>query len=272
MAPPTLCDLGNHESAPVARCDTAGPPPPPDGDPLSSRMTVMPEPPPASRRVPTRTLVLLVATLLALPLGASQAQTDEAEIPGKTFAAYEFGWYPIHFVDHFVDPLGDAWEVDGPGSVQTQNGMITIAQRRRRDDRRHAARRGARDRPLGDPAARPALRGDAHRLHGGRRAGPGRQPGLRLRRPQHRLRELPPDRAPGAVLHPEPARPVLRPAAAGDEPAQRLLAHLRRRGDAEPDLVVRRRRGARRPSVVPRRSPASRWRSGSSCRPSPARP
>jgi hypothetical protein len=89
-------------------------------------MTVMPEPAPRRPARATRALVVLVATLLALPLGASQAQTDEAEIPGKTFAAYEFGWYPIHFVDHFVDPLGEAWEVEGPGSVQTQNGMITI--------------------------------------------------------------------------------------------------------------------------------------------------
>ena len=77
-----------------------------------------------------RTLALLGCVLLALPLGASRAGTGvgegEAEIPGKTFAAYEFGWYPIAFVDHFVDPLGDAWEVEGPGSVQTQNGMLTI--------------------------------------------------------------------------------------------------------------------------------------------------
>lgn len=90
----------------------------------------MPVPAPRQSRRAARTLVLLAMSLFVVPLGASQsasqAQTDESEMPGKKFAAYEFGWYPIHFVDHFVDPLSDSWEVDGPGSVQTQNGMITI--------------------------------------------------------------------------------------------------------------------------------------------------
>jgi len=87
--------------------------------------------------------LVAAASLLVLPLGASQAQTEEAEVPGKTFAAYEFGWYPIHFVDHFVDPLGDAWEVAGPGSVQTQNGMLTIESQ-------------------GDATTGATLRGEAH--------------------------------------------------------------------------------------------------------------
>ena len=76
-----------------------------------------------------RSLVLVAtAVLLVLPLGASQAQTEGAWIPGKKFAAYEFGWYPIEFVDHFEpgDPLHNQWEVSGQGSVHPQNGMLTI--------------------------------------------------------------------------------------------------------------------------------------------------
>lgn len=68
------------------------------------------------------------ATALALlaPLAATQsASAEDARIPGKKFAAYEFGWYPISFVDHFDDPLAARWEVAGPGSVRTQRGMFT---------------------------------------------------------------------------------------------------------------------------------------------------
>jgi hypothetical protein len=65
--------------------------------------------------------------LLVLPLGASQAQSGEIPLTGKKFAAYEFGWYPIEFVDHFLaDRVSDHWEVSGRGSVRHLYGMLTI--------------------------------------------------------------------------------------------------------------------------------------------------
>ena len=272
---PPWRDLGKHEFSSRRRWHTGGPPAAVDGGLLSSRMTPMPVSAPRRPSRAARTLALLATALLALPLGASQAQTDEAEIPGKTFAAYEFGWYPIHFVDHFGRRRwATPGRSTGRAACTTQNGMLTIVQLRRRDDRRHAraARRHA-DRPLGDPAARPALRG--------RRTPTSRWPPSWSRPATRATTAAPATSASRASARPghrarfyvrQPARPVLRRPAAGDEPPQRLLAHLRRRGDAEPDLVVRRRRGARRPSAAPRRSPGSRWRSGCSCRPSPARP
>ena len=69
---------------------------------------------------------MAAAAVLVLPLSASQAQTDQTTVPGKTFAAYEYWWYPVDFVDHFVDPLGSQWEVEGPGDARTQNGMLTL--------------------------------------------------------------------------------------------------------------------------------------------------
>ena len=71
-------------------------------------------------------LALAAAAALVLPLDASQAQPDEATVPGKTFAAYEYGWYPIDFVDHFIDPLSNQWEVEGDGRAGTQHGMLTL--------------------------------------------------------------------------------------------------------------------------------------------------
>lgn len=85
---------------------------------------------PSIRRVSGRLIVAATAVALAaVPLGASQAQPDQSTVPGKDFAAYEFGWYPINFVDHFNDPLPSHWEVEGTengGSVGTQFGMFTI--------------------------------------------------------------------------------------------------------------------------------------------------
>ena len=52
-------------------------------------------------------------------------------MPGKTFAAYEYWWYPIDFVDHFIDPLDSQWEVKGRGVARTQNGMLTLMSRRK---------------------------------------------------------------------------------------------------------------------------------------------
>jgi hypothetical protein len=81
----------------------------------------------SNRRLSGRFLVALAAaTALVLPLDASQAQTDESTMPGKTFAAYEYWWYPIDFVDHFIDPLSSQWEVEGNGVARTQHGMLTL--------------------------------------------------------------------------------------------------------------------------------------------------
>jgi hypothetical protein len=86
-------------------------------------------PPRTARGVSARLLVVVSGLLLVLPLGASQAQSQRATVPGKTFAAYEYGWYPISLVDHFDGPLPDHWAVDGTddgGTVGTQHGMFTI--------------------------------------------------------------------------------------------------------------------------------------------------
>jgi hypothetical protein len=81
----------------------------------------------SNRRRSGRILVALAAAVaLVLQLDASQAQPEESTIPGKTFAAYEYWWYPIDFVDHFIDPLSSQWEVEGNGVARTQHGMLTL--------------------------------------------------------------------------------------------------------------------------------------------------
>ena len=86
----------------------------------------------SGRLLSGRLLVALAATAaLVLPLSSSQAQSDETTVPGKTFAAYEYWWYPIDFVDHFVDPLSSQWEVAGRGEALTQHGMLTLDSTRR---------------------------------------------------------------------------------------------------------------------------------------------
>ncbi len=86
----------------------------------------------SNRRLSGRILVALAATAaLVLPLDASQAQSDQTTVPGKTFAAYEYWWYPIDFVDHFIDPLSSQWEVEGSGDARTQNGMLTLMSTRK---------------------------------------------------------------------------------------------------------------------------------------------
>ena len=86
----------------------------------------------SSRHISGRILVALAAlAALVLPSSAGQAQTEQATVPGKTFAAYEYGWYPIDFVDHFIDPLSSQWEVAGRGDALTQHGMLTLDSTRR---------------------------------------------------------------------------------------------------------------------------------------------
>jgi hypothetical protein len=86
-------------------------------------------PPRTFRRAGRTAVAVATAAVLTLPLAASQAQGEQAQrIPGKKFAAYEYGWYPIHFVDHFEPGkrLSRKWDTHGVGSVHPQNGMLTI--------------------------------------------------------------------------------------------------------------------------------------------------
>lgn len=86
----------------------------------------------SNRRLTGRFLAAVAAAaLLVLPLNATEAQTDPATVPGKTFAAYEYWWYPIDFVDHFIEPLSSQWEVEGNGAALTQHGMLTLDSTRR---------------------------------------------------------------------------------------------------------------------------------------------
>jgi Glycosyl hydrolases family 16 len=77
---------------------------------------------------PRRLLVALAtAALLLLPLGATQAEPPSPNAPGQKFAAYEYWWYPIDFVDHFIEPLNRRrWDKEGQGIARTQNGMLTL--------------------------------------------------------------------------------------------------------------------------------------------------
>jgi Glycosyl hydrolases family 16 len=94
----------------------------PPGTPSSKA----PDMPMFNRRFRHLLVAPVAAAVLVLPLGASQAQPDQSTVPGKTFAAYEYWWYPIDFVDHFNDPLRRRWEVKGRGQALTQRGMLTL--------------------------------------------------------------------------------------------------------------------------------------------------
>jgi len=74
-----------------------------------------------------RALAVVAAVLLVLLPASSQAGGG-GEIPrtGKTFAAYEYGWYPIHYVEHFVDGLPRQYRPFGLGEVKTQFGLLTV--------------------------------------------------------------------------------------------------------------------------------------------------
>lgn len=80
-----------------------------------------------SRRPRLRRYAALGAALaLAAPLGAAQAQPDQSKVPGKTFAAYRYHWYPVRWMDHFNGPLSRFWKPQGRGVVRTQHGMLTL--------------------------------------------------------------------------------------------------------------------------------------------------
>jgi Glycosyl hydrolases family 16 len=84
----------------------------------------------SNRGLVGRLLLTLACAALVLPLDASQAQPQQQTVSGQTFAAYEYWWYPIDFVDHFIEPLSDQWEKKGYGVARTQNGMLTLMSRR----------------------------------------------------------------------------------------------------------------------------------------------
>lgn len=87
---------------------------------------------------PLRRLTGAAAALaLGLTLGAGvptgSARADhgaDSPLPGKEFAAYDYGWYPIRFMDHFNAPLARHWRVFGDGTAGTQRGMFTLHNRR----------------------------------------------------------------------------------------------------------------------------------------------
>lgn len=92
---------------------------------MPSRMNVL-----SNRRVLGRVVAIAAALVLLIPVGASQAQPDQSTVPGKKFAAYEYGWYPIRHVDHFDNKMPRYWQRSGAGKIRTQHGMFTMMSRR----------------------------------------------------------------------------------------------------------------------------------------------
>jgi hypothetical protein len=80
------------------------------------------------RRVSRRLIVSALALALLVPAAASLAQPDQSTVPGKTFAAYRYGWYPLSYKYEFNGPLPRPWVVSGNTSgladVRTQHGML----------------------------------------------------------------------------------------------------------------------------------------------------
>lgn len=87
-----------------------------------------PHTPTRRTRTARRLGTAVTALALLVPVGATQAsaQPDQSTVPGKTFAAYEYGWHPVTFVDHFNESLESHWDVAGTGTAGTQNGMFTM--------------------------------------------------------------------------------------------------------------------------------------------------
>jgi hypothetical protein len=92
-----------------------------------------------SRRLTPRTVLLaLVSLVLLAPLTTAEAQPPQSTVPGKTFAAYRFGWYPLGWADHFDtkrgatnQPVGPApaywkWKDNGAGIVLRHHGMLSL--------------------------------------------------------------------------------------------------------------------------------------------------
>lgn len=82
--------------------------------------------------MPTARLRRLAAAALALPLaltlapGSATADHAGAE-PGPIHAGNTFGWWgSLVYREEFHGGLASYWDVEGPGVVQHQNGMLTL--------------------------------------------------------------------------------------------------------------------------------------------------
>jgi Glycosyl hydrolases family 16 len=80
------------------------------------------------RRIAAAAVALPLALTLALTLAPSSATVDHArdEEPGPIHAGNTFGWYPTVWREEFHGDLAKYWDVEGPGVVQHQNGMLTL--------------------------------------------------------------------------------------------------------------------------------------------------
>ena len=170
------------------------------------------------------------------------AGTTAREAPGPIHAGNTFGWYGhggLVYDETFVGPLSQALARRGPGRGP-QPARHAHPQHRQQghrlapdDDPR------PRVRPLGDPAPAAPVRPQEHAVPRAHRAGPGHQRGRGLRRAEHRAQQVHDGRQRGQLLHPDPpGQPVPGVDAARLRPGP--VAHLRRRGHPEADLVVRR--------------------------------
>ena len=81
----------------------------------------------------SRLAALSTAGLLALSLGSGPSQAVPADAdgaPGPIHAGNTFGWYGhggLVYDETFVGPLNrKRWDVEGPGAVRTQHGMLTL--------------------------------------------------------------------------------------------------------------------------------------------------
>jgi hypothetical protein len=86
---------------------------------------------------PTRSAKALAAgltVLLGLTLGAAGSTPPASAhhtgaAPGPVHAGNTFGWYGhggLIYDETFVGPLASRWQVEGPGAVRNQHGMLTL--------------------------------------------------------------------------------------------------------------------------------------------------
>ena len=195
-------------------------------------------------------------------------RTTAREAPGPIHAGNTFGWYGhggLVYDETFVGPLAKRWQRRGPGRG-AQPARHAHPQHRQQGHRLgHARAARPRLRPLGGPAPAASVRPQEHAVPRAHRAGPGHRRGRGLRRAEHRAQPVHDGRPRGQLLHPDPSgQPV--PGLDAARLRAGPVAHLRRRGHPQADLLVRRRprdphRAPARSAVRPRSS-----RSGSRCR------
>lgn len=89
------------------------------------------------RRATKRRLIVAVAALaLVAPLPGASAQPDQSTVPGKDFAAYDYGWYPLGWAEHFDTKKGvtnqppgpppRGWVTAGTGTVWRHHGVFSV--------------------------------------------------------------------------------------------------------------------------------------------------